>query len=62
MFHRQDWNPRKTYANRHLNRVQVIPLTTNSDRVYPSEALVVVNRKDHKAIAGQIMTISKERV
>lgn len=49
-------------ANRHLNRVQVLPLTTNTGRVYPSEALVVVNDKDHKAMADQIMTISKERV
>lgn len=49
-------------ANKHLNRIQVLPLTTNTGRVYPSEALVVVNGKDHKAMADQLMTISKERV
>jgi mRNA interferase MazF len=49
-------------ANRHLNRIQVLPLTSNTSRIYPSEALVVVNGKDHKAMADQIMTISKERV
>jgi mRNA interferase MazF len=27
-------------SNKHLNRVQVVPLTTSVDRVYPSEALV----------------------
>ena len=27
-------------SNKHLNRVQVVPLTTGVERVYPSEALV----------------------
>ena len=27
-------------SNRHLNRVQVVPLTSNTDRVFPSEAIV----------------------
>ena len=27
-------------ANKHLNRVQVVPLTSNVGRVYPSEAVV----------------------
>lgn len=49
-------------ANRHLNRVQVVPLTSRTDRVYPSEALITINKKDHKAMADQIMTISKERL
>ena len=45
----------------HLNRVQVIPLTTNVSRVYPAEALVEVNGVVHKAMADQVMTVSKER-
>ena len=32
-------------ANKHLNPVQVVPLTTNVDRLYPSEAQVTVRRK-----------------
>ena len=36
-------------SNKVLNRVQVIPLTSRSDRVYPSEAEVVVNGKKNKA-------------
>ena len=46
----------------HLNRVQVIPLTTNVSRVYPGEAIVVVNGRPHKAMADQLTTVSKERI
>jgi mRNA interferase MazF len=49
-------------ANKYLNRVQVVPLTTTVDRVYPSEALVTVRRKSHKAMADQITTVSKWRL
>lgn len=49
-------------ANRYLNRVQVVPLTSNTDRVYPSEALVRVNDREGKAMADQVMTVSKERL
>ena len=46
----------------HLNRVQVVPLTTNVSRVYPGEAIVVVNDRPHKAMADQLTTVSKERI
>lgn len=46
----------------HLNRVQVVPLTTNVSRVYPGETIIVVNGRPHKAMADQIMTVSKQRV
>jgi mRNA interferase MazF len=49
-------------ANKHLNRVQVVPLTTSVDRVYPSEALVKVRGKQHKAMADQLTTVSKSRL
>ena len=49
-------------ANKHLNRLQVIPLTTTVDRLYPSEALVTVRRKQHKAMADQLTTVSKRRL
>ncbi len=49
-------------ANKYLNRLQVVPLTTTVDRLYPSEALVTVRRKQHKAMADQLTTVSKRRL
>ena len=49
-------------ANRHLNRVQVVPLTTATGRVYPSEAVVRVGSRRHKAMADQIATAAKHRM
>ena len=49
-------------ANRYLNRVQVVPMTSRTDRVYPSEALVRVNRRQSKAMADQLTTVSKQRL
>ncbi len=49
-------------SNKFLNRVQVVPLTSNVDRVYPSEALVSVRGKKHKAMADQLTTVSKTRL
>jgi mRNA interferase MazF len=49
-------------ANKFLNQVQVVPLTSKTDHVYPSEALVRVKRKQSKAMADQIATVSKARL
>jgi mRNA interferase MazF len=49
-------------ANKHLNRVQVIPVTTNVDQLYPSEAYLTVRGKRHKAMADQLTTVSKARL
>jgi mRNA interferase MazF len=49
-------------SNKHLNRVQVVPLTSNVEHLYPSEALVSVRGKKHKAMADQLTTASKDRV
>jgi mRNA interferase MazF len=49
-------------ANRYLNRVQVVPITSKIDRLYPSEAYVTLNGEQRKALADQIATISKARL
>jgi mRNA interferase MazF len=49
-------------SNKHLNRVQVVPLSTQVDRLYPSEAIVTLNGKAQKAMADQITTVSKQRL
>ena len=49
-------------SNKYLNRIQVIPLTSNVDRFYPSEALVTLRGKSNKAMADQLGTVSKLRL
>ena len=49
-------------SNKFLNRLQVVPLTGRTDRLYPSEALVTFEGKPSKAMADQLATVSKERL
>jgi len=49
-------------SNRYLNRVQVVPLTSKVDRLYPSEARITVKGKPNKAMADQLTTVSKLRL
>jgi len=49
-------------SNKFLNRVQVVPLTSKTDRLYPSEALVDFEGKESKAMADQLATVSKSRL
>jgi mRNA interferase MazF len=49
-------------SNKFLNRVQVVPLTSKTDRLYPSEALVAFEGKESKAMADQLATVSKLRL
>ncbi len=49
-------------SNRFLNRVQVVPLTSNVDKLYPSEAYVTLKGKQSKAMADQLATVSKIRL
>jgi len=49
-------------SNRHLNRVQVVPLSSQVARIYPSEAAVSFQGRPGKAMADQLTTISKLRL
>ncbi|MBU0513093.1 MAG: type II toxin-antitoxin system PemK/MazF family toxin [Chloroflexi bacterium] len=49
-------------ANKFLNRVQVIPLTSKTGRAYPSEAMVTFDNQQNKAMADQLTTVSKLRL
>ena len=49
-------------ANLHANRVQVVPVSRKTDKLYPCEARVTVEGRESKAMADQIMTVSKERL
>ena len=49
-------------ATRVQNRVQVVPLTSNTATVHRWEALVQVGGTASKALADQIRTVAKERL
>lgn len=48
-------------ANAALNRVQVIPVTSNTQKMYPGEAIFILQGIPHKAMSDQITTVSKTR-
>ena len=48
-------------ANAALNRVLVVPLTSQTGRLYPGEALVQLRGQTSKAVADQQSTASKLR-
>jgi len=49
-------------ANSRLNRLQVIPISSQIARLYPSEAYITLGGERRKAMADQITTISKTRL
>jgi mRNA interferase MazF len=49
-------------ANNALNRIQVVPLTSKTARLFPGEAYVVLDGQRRKAMADQITTASKLRL
>ena len=49
-------------ANKFLNRVQAVPLTSSLGKHYPSETYVTFRKKKAKAMADQLTTVSKKRL
>jgi mRNA interferase MazF len=49
-------------SNAHLNRLQVVPVTSNAGKLYPCEAVVTVGGQTSKAMADQLTTVAKERL
>lgn len=49
-------------SNAAMRRVQVVPVTSNTERLYVFEALVTVKGKAGKAMADQVTTADKQRL
>ena len=49
-------------GNAALNRLIVVPLTSQTAKVYPGQATVTLNGEQRKAMADQITTASKKRL
>jgi mRNA interferase MazF len=49
-------------ANSALNRVQIVPISSQVDHLYPAEAFVSFEGQRRKAMADQITTASKRRL
>jgi len=49
-------------ANMALNRLMVVPLTSQVAKVYAGQAMVTVNGEPRKAMADQLTTASKKRL
>jgi mRNA interferase MazF len=49
-------------VNALLNRIQVVPISSQVGRLYPAEAYVMLNGERRKAMADQITTVSKSRL
>lgn len=47
-------------ANKYLHRLQVVPLTSNIERIYPSEACITLDKKKAKAMTDQLVTVSTQ--
>jgi mRNA interferase MazF len=49
-------------ANAVLNRVIVVPISSQTGRLYPGEALIQLEGQQRKAMADQLTTASKLRI
>ena len=49
-------------SNSNASRLQVVPLSSKIEKLYPCEAYVTVNGAMSKAMADQVATVSKQRL
>ena len=49
-------------TNRHLNRVQVVPVSSRVEKMFACEAPLSLRGRPNKAKADQIATVSKKRL
>jgi len=49
-------------SNALLNRLQVVPVSSQVGRLYPAEAYVLIGGERRKAMADQLTTVSKQRL
>ncbi len=48
-------------SNRFLKRSQVIPFSSNTDRIYPTKVKIKIGNEESKALADQLTTASERR-
>ena len=48
-------------SNKYLDRYQVVPLSSQLKKVYPSETIVKIDGKSSKAMIDQLTTVSELR-
>jgi mRNA interferase MazF len=48
-------------SNRYLKRYQVVPLSSKTDKLYPSETLINLGDSASKVMADQLTTVSELR-
>lgn len=49
-------------ANRHLPRITIVPVTSNTSKLYAAEAAVSIEGRQGKAMCDQIRTLDKARL
>ena len=49
-------------ANRHFNRLVVVPISSSVSKLYPSEARIKIGNRTCKAMVDQVTTASKKRL
>ncbi len=49
-------------SNAVLNRVQVVPISSQLEHIYISETAITLNGEPRKAMADQITTVGKQRI